>query len=79
MKPVSCPGCIYSGQSHLAMCENSKLERELLNALNKTYHWKELTKVIFELSEDEVPIVTAYVNRVIESRPKGTKVVRDGL
>lgn len=67
-RPVSCPGCMYSGQPHLVGCEN--YERYFFDGAKRLYEWKELTKAINSLNDDEVPVVTAYVKRLIESRPK---------
>lgn len=67
MKPVSCPGCIYSGQPHLEGCENSQWLPRILNEASSR---SQLNDEIDRLTADEILIVSEYIRRLIQSRPK---------
>lgn len=86
MRPIACPGCIYSGQSHLETCEHSSSDLyrrrlatseecrdNLAKALEKHTVATALIGNILSLTLDEVWIVAQYVSRLIESRPKESK------
>ena len=63
LRPVSCPGCTYSGQPHLETCEKSNIARitRFNQILDEASERCELKELVWKIYQDPKKVLKATI------------------